>query len=120
MPERNLTELFGANASQSPTELRIDKPGLAAILSSGGYQFTPSATNTVDELVAAILCAGLVVLTPEQREIDPVNRNVEITYDANINFDSPTIDGQTYNRHTIDTTFYKPIPTPKLNPSELV
>jgi hypothetical protein len=120
MPERTITEVFGANATQTATELRIDKAGLAAILAQAGFTFNPTNTNTLDELVAAIVCAGLARLTAAEREADPIARNVEFNYDPNLNFDSPTLDNQTYNRHTVEVVFYKPIATPKLNPSELV
>jgi hypothetical protein len=63
MPDRVITELFGAGSSQTAAELRISKTGLAAVLSAAGYSFTPTDTNTLDELIAAITCAGLVKLT---------------------------------------------------------
>jgi|GEM_PF-6112459 len=119
MADRLLTDLFGTGTTQTATELRISKTGLASLLSAAGYNFTPTSDNTVDELVAAIACAGLTVLTSQEREVDPITRNVEFSYDPNINFDSPTLEGQTFNRHTIEVVFYKPIATPKLNPSDL-
>jgi len=118
MPEQELTAMLGANSSQTATEIRINKAGLAALLTAAGYTFTPKADNTLDELVAALICAGLVALTPEARAVDPISRNIEITYDPAIGFDSPTVDGQTFHRHTVDVAFYKPITSPKLNPSD--
>lgn len=118
MPEQSITDVFGAGSSQTATEFRISKPGLAAILTAAGYTFTAKADNTVDELVAAFICAGLAQMSPTARAIDPINRNIEFSYDPAIGFDSPTSDGQTFNRHTVDVAFYKPIATPKLNPSD--
>jgi hypothetical protein len=120
MPERTITEVFGAGTTQTATELRISKTGLASLLSAAGYQFNPTEANTLDELIAAITCACLAQLTPEAREAEPLTRNVEFNYDVDRGFDSPTIDGQTYNRHTVEVVFYKAIATPKLNPSDLV
>lgn len=119
MPERQITEVFGDGSTQSATEIRISKAGLAAVLSAGGYTFTPTADNSLDEIIAAITCAGLAQLTPEARETEPLIRNVEFRYDPATNFDSPSVDGQTFNRHTVEVSFYQPIPTPKLNPADI-
>jgi len=119
MAELTITDFFGAGSSQSATELRISKAGLSALLAGSGYTFVAGDANSLDELIAAIVCAGLIKLNPEARGIDSVNRNTEFRYDPTVNFDSPTIDGQTYNRHTVEVGFYKPIPTPKLNPDDL-
>jgi hypothetical protein len=118
MAEISLTDMFGNGSTQTATEVRISKPGLQALLTAAGYTFTPKESNSVDELLAAFICAGLVALNPDVRKVDPINRNVEFSYDPTLNFDSPTIDGQTYNRHTIEAIFYRPITTPKLNPSD--
>jgi len=118
MPELPITAMFGTGSSQTATELRISKSGLAAVLTAAGYSFTPKADNTLDELVAALVCAGLVVLTPEARTQDPTTRNIEFNFDPAIGFDSPTIDGQTFQRHTVDIAFYKPIVTPQINPTD--
>ncbi|HEY9709941.1 MAG TPA: hypothetical protein V6D48_17175 [Oculatellaceae cyanobacterium] len=119
MPEREITEVLGAGSSQSATEIRISKAGLSAVLSTGGYTFAPADNNTLDEIMAALACAGLAVLTPEARELDPLLRNVEFRYDPATNFDTLSVDGQTYQRHTVEVSFYKSVPTPKLNPSDL-
>lgn len=119
MAELTIVEGWGAGSRQTATEVIISKPGLAALLAEAGYTFTPRDNNSLDELIAAITCAGLVKLSPEARQIDSLNRNIEFRYDPAVNFDSPSIDGQTFNRHTVEVAFYKPIPTPKLNPSDL-
>lgn len=118
MTEKTLTEVFGTGSSQTITEIIISKTGLAALLFSAGYTFTPTASNSVDQLLAAIVCAGLVALSPEERSKDVINRNLEFRYDPNINFSTITTDGQTFNQHTIELAFYKPVATPSFNPSD--
>lgn len=118
MAEQTLIDMFGDGSTQTATEFRISKAGLAARLTAAGYSFQAKPENSLDELIAAFICAGLATLTPDARAVDPINRNVEITYDPTIGFDSPTLEGQTYNRHTVDVAFYKPITAPKLNPSD--
>jgi hypothetical protein len=118
MAEKALTEVLGAGTTQTDTELRISKTGLAALLTANGYTFAPSASNSPDQLIAAIICAGLITMKAEDREADPANRNVEFSYDPAINYDSPTINGQSYSRHVVSVGFYKAIPTPTLNPSD--
>jgi hypothetical protein len=118
MPELSIEAIFGTGTAQTATTFTISKSGLAAILTAAGYSFNPKADNSADELMAALICAGLVNLSPANREVDPINRNVELSYDSTINFDTTTLNGQTYNRHTVSVNFYKPIATPKLNPSD--
>jgi len=118
MPELSLEAVFGTGTAQTLTTFTLSKSGLAALLSAQGYGFTPKDTNTPDELIAAIICAGLISLTPDARELDPLARNVEFDYDPAINFDATTLNGQVYNRHSVSVRFYKPIPTPKINPSD--
>ena len=118
MPEKTLVEAFGVGSTQNATEILISKTGLAALLATNNYSYSPSANDSLDELIAAIICAGLISLSPTEREVDKLNRNVEFRYDPTINYDSPTLDGQTYNRHVVEVAFYKPIPTPTLSPSD--
>lgn len=118
MAEKTLTEVFGAGSSQTATEWRINKTDLAAILAAAGYSFTADANNSVDQLIAGIICAGLIALKASDREADPTNRNVEFRYDPAINYDSPTLNGQTYSRHTVEVAFYKPIPVPQISPAD--
>lgn len=101
MAEKTLVEVFGAGSSQNASEILISKSGLASLLSAAGFSFAPAANNSLDELIAALVCTGLTSLSPTEREVDKINRNVEFKYDPSINYDSPTIDGQTFNRHTV-------------------
>lgn len=118
MPKATIVEVFGTGSSQSATEVRISKAGLAAVLAAAGYTFTPTDANSADEIIAAIVCAGLAVLTPATREAEPLVRGVEFSYDPTVNFDSVSVNGQSFNRHTVEAAFYQLIPTPKLNPSD--
>jgi hypothetical protein len=113
-----LTEALGANSRQTATEVLISKQGLAALLSSSNFTFVPKEENSLEEIMVAITCASLVTMSPAEREKDIVNRRIEFRYDPTINFDSPTINGQSFNRHVVEQAFYKPIATPKLNPSD--
>jgi hypothetical protein len=119
MAEFTLVDVFGSQATQDVEKVILYKSDLAAILTAAGYTFVPAANNSVDSLMLAIVCAGLIKMTPASREADPVNKNVEFSYDPAINYDSPTLDGQSYSRHTVSVASYVPIPTPKLNPSAL-
>jgi hypothetical protein len=118
MAELSLEQALGTGASQNPTTFVISKTGMAALLSAAGYTFTPKDSNSVDELLAAITCCGLAKLTPEVREADPTHKNIEFRYDPTINFSTTVLNGQTFNRHTVEVAFYKSIPTPTLNPSD--
>jgi hypothetical protein len=118
MPELAPEIVFGAGTTQSPTTFTLSKAGVSTLLANAGYTFTPKDVNSADELMAAIICCGLVSLTPAAREADPANRNIEFDYDPTLNFDTTNLGGITYNRHVVDVRFYKAIPTPKLNPSD--
>jgi hypothetical protein len=119
MPEKTLVEVFGAGSSQSATELIISKTGLASILAPN-YSFSPTANNSVDELLAAIVCSCLMNLSPEDRAEDPLTRNLQFSYDPTINFSVVNVNGQSFNQHIIELAFFKAITTPKLNPSDFV
>jgi hypothetical protein len=117
MPEKSLVEVFGAGSSQSATELIISKTGLASLLAPN-YSFTPSANNSVDELITAIICSCLINLSPEERAKDPLSRNLQVSYDPTINFSTVNVNGQTFYQHVVELAFFKAIVTPKLNPGD--
>ncbi len=118
MAELTLEQALGTGTTQTPTTFVISKSGMAALLSAAGYTFTPKDVNSVDELFAAVTCCGLASLTPEVRDADPDNKNLEFRYDPTINFSTTVLNDSTYNRHVVEVAFYKKIPTPKLNPSD--
>ncbi|AFY54384.1 hypothetical protein Riv7116_1843 [Rivularia sp. PCC 7116] len=65
MAEPVLTEIFGANAIQDANSLTIDKNDLVAI------GLTPSATNTAESLLAAIIAIAQQTLTAVRQDTHP-------------------------------------------------
>lgn len=57
MAEPTIIQVFGAGATQSATTITIDKSDLTSV------SLTPSATNTAESLLAAILLKAQLVLT---------------------------------------------------------
>lgn len=57
MAEPTITQIFGANATQTSTTITITKNDLVAV------SLTPSATNTAEALLAAILLKARAYLT---------------------------------------------------------
>ncbi|MDZ8085613.1 MAG: hypothetical protein RMY16_08455 [Nostoc sp. DedQUE12b] len=72
MAERTLTEVFGANASQTATDLVIKKSDLA----SAGL--TASGTNTAESLLLAIALTAQATLTDAARDTN-IDQSVAIT-----------------------------------------
>ena len=62
MAEPTLIEIFGSGATQDATTLTIDKNDLIAI------GLTPSASNTGESLVAAIIAKAQETLTASRQE----------------------------------------------------
>jgi hypothetical protein len=118
MSELTFPEALGVGSSQTTTEFIISKAGLSTLLASKGYTYTPSDNDSVDKLFIVLALVGLATMNPEERAKDPVARNIEFRYDPAVNFDSPTIDGQSYNRFVIEQAIYKPITIPKINPAD--
>ncbi|MGD1908428.1 MAG: hypothetical protein ACFB0C_20895 [Leptolyngbyaceae cyanobacterium] len=69
MAEPLLSEVFGTNASQTPTQLIIDK---------GDLDLVASANNTAESLFVAVIKIALSNLTEASRSNDPENRNLAI------------------------------------------
>lgn len=74
MAEPTLGEVFGNFASQSLTELRIDKADTSTV------GLTSSGNNTAEALLVAIILKAATSLTEVARITDIVNRNVTIEY----------------------------------------
>lgn len=72
MAEPLLTAVFGANATQDATALTISKSDL---VSTG---LTPSATNTAESLLLAIVLKFKAVLTDTARDTN-VDQSVAVT-----------------------------------------
>jgi hypothetical protein len=118
MAELTLVEALGIGSTQTATEIIISKEGLATLLAAGGFTFTPKPANSVDEIFISFACSGLITMSPAKRAEDPVNRNIQFSYDPAFNFSSVTIDGQLYSQHLIEQAILKPIVVPKINPSD--
>ncbi|MDZ8096714.1 MAG: hypothetical protein RMZ42_32970 [Nostoc sp. DedQUE05] len=72
MAERTITEVFGANASQTATDLVIKKSDLASV------GLTASSSNTAESLLLAIVLKGQETLTETARETN-IDQSVAIT-----------------------------------------
>ncbi|MEH1971107.1 hypothetical protein [Nostoc sp.] len=72
MAERTLTEVFGANASQTATDLVIKKSDLT----SAGL--TASANNTAESLLIAVVLKSKETLTDTARDTN-IDQSVAIT-----------------------------------------
>ncbi len=72
MAERTLTEVFGANASQTATDLVIKKSDLTSV------GLTASASNTAESLLLAIALKAQQTLTDTARETN-IDQSVAIT-----------------------------------------
>jgi hypothetical protein len=72
MAERTLAEVFGANASQTSTDLVIKKSDLVAV------GLTASANNTAESLLVAVALKAKVTLTDEARDTN-IDQSVAIT-----------------------------------------
>lgn len=104
MPEPSLAQVFGANASQTATELIISKSDLASI------GLTPSANNTAESLLVALmlLAAGYLSTTNQ----DSINPDIQVTiadsdFPQIVNRNSAKYRQITYNLNlqTIDSGF---------------
>lgn len=96
MAEPTLVEVFGAGASQTSTTLTIAKADLTGL--------TPSATNTAEALLVAILLKAQSVLTEANRSSDFPLRNVTIVNSS----PQLVIQGsQTYRRDNLNISLYK-------------
>jgi hypothetical protein len=65
MSEPTLQQVFGANVSQTATQLVITKADLAAV------GLTPSATNTAESLVVALLLLAGSYLNDTNQDTNP-------------------------------------------------
>jgi len=74
MAEPLLTEIFGANATQTATTLTITKADFVV------NSLTPLAANTAESLLVAILLKCRIALTEEARLTNLPLRNVTAVY----------------------------------------
>lgn len=106
MTQPTLAAVFGANATQTATDLIIKKADLPGL--------TPSATNTAESLFAGILLRAEVDLTTTAREADP-DRNIAIEP----GFDSIAYRGTTaYYQSQRQITLQKPNTSAAIDPDD--
>ena len=74
MSEPTLTEVFGANATQTSTTITISKADLASV------GLVAASNNTAESLLVAILLKAESVLSEPNRSLDATNRNVTVNY----------------------------------------
>ena len=111
MPEPSLTNIFGAGALQTGTSLTIDKEDLIAV------GLTPSATNTAESLLVAILLKAKMTLTPEDLEANP-DQSITITQ-ADFNFQTLIQrNNTTYRQATYSINLQKPDAGSVINPND--
>ncbi|MEH2309336.1 hypothetical protein [Nostoc sp.] len=72
MAEPTLVEVFGANATQTSTDLVIKKSDLVSV------GLTPSASNTAESLLLAIILKFKVTLTDTTRDTN-IDQSVAVT-----------------------------------------
>lgn len=111
MPEPSLTDIFGANALQTGTSLTIDKEDLITV------GLIPSATNTAESLLVAILLKAKMVLTAEDLEANP-DQSVVIA-PADFNFQTLVQRNNiTYRQATYSINLQKPDAGATVNPND--
>jgi hypothetical protein len=108
MPEPTLSDVFGANASQTATTLIIDKGDLAPA------GLTASATNTAESIFAAVIKRMLSNLTVENQLLNP-DQSVSLQIANPTIYQSPH--GDRY-RQTILVSFDSPHTDPGLVPDD--
>jgi hypothetical protein len=108
MAAPTLTQVFGANASQTSTTITINKADLAAV------GLTASANNTADSLLAAIIAQAETALADTN-----VATNTGQTIGISDGFPSITIiSGSNYLVNSKTVNFYKPFSTSTFDPDD--
>lgn len=107
MADYSLTQLFGANATQSSTELIIKKADLVNV------GLTPAANNSAESLVVALFLLWQSQLTDTNRLLDEANRQIAIS-DAGVDIYQGATDQ--YLRRTLALSLYNQFTVPVLDP----
>ena len=104
MTAPSLTQVFGANATQTSTTITISKADLATATG-----LTPSATNTADSLFVAVLLQAATALNSTAQG---TNNDIDVTIDDSgyqnlVSRNSLTFRQVTYNVNlqTVDSGF---------------
>ena len=109
MAEPTLTEVFGAGATQSSTQLVIDKADLVAM------GLTASAANTAESLLIALVKQWQINLTEQNRLVDLPARNVSVNYSGQ---DLVEQAGVNYRRSVWSILAYKNEPLETIDPDD--
>lgn len=99
-----LADVFGPGATQNATTITIAKADLPTL--------TPSATNTAQQLLAAILLKAGAFLTPEKHDADP-DAKIEIAYSGQSVV--PGTGGTNSRQDTYSLVFYKTVPAEQVD-----
>lgn len=108
MPEISITDLFGANATQTATELIIVKADLVPV------GLTPAANNSGESLLAGIVKRAQTVLTPANFDTNP---DQSITIENGFP-DLPQRGEITVRRNPKTINFYKPDADSEIDPDD--
>jgi len=109
MPEPTLADVFGTGAVQDANTVTIQKSALAT------KGLAPTAANTAESLLVALVMLGADKLTETARATDAVNRNVSILYSGQ---DLIEVSGINYRRDAFSLLLYKQQPLATLNPND--
>ena len=99
MPEPLLTEVFGAGASQTASQLVLLK---ADMVSRG---LTAAAVNTSESMLVYLVLQSANVLTEANRLTDLANRNISVSYSGQDLIDQGG--ANIYLRDTYQISLYK-------------
>jgi hypothetical protein len=108
MAEPGLTAIFGANATQSATELVISKVDLALV------GLTATANNSPESLLTAIVKKAELTLTPTNQDTNP---DQSIVIEPGLS-SLPERNGVSYRRNQRTISFDKPDTQIELNPND--
>jgi len=110
--EPGLTDIYGANATQSSTQLVIAKGDLTGL--------TASATNTAESLLVALLLKAMTTLTPANQATNP-DQSITVavgTPTLTTEFDATTQTSTQYKETPITVTLRKPYTDTGIDPDD--
>lgn len=108
MAEPTLAQIFGANATQTDSELIVKKAALQTV------GLTPSATNTAESLFVAILLTAKPNLTTANQESNPDQSIIiDDQFETLVNRNN-----QSYRQKTISVALEKLDNSTGINPND--
>jgi hypothetical protein len=108
MAEPSLTAVFGSGATQTADEIVISKADLVVV------GLTPSANNSPESLLTAILKKAEITLTTANYDLNP---DQSITIEEGFP-DLPQRNGTTWRRNQKTISFYKPDTQATIDPDD--